>query len=743
MSALSLDPPDAGDVPDVLPFVRQTAGGAHELHLMVEGVHCGACVNRIERSLARFPEVEQARVNLTTRRLVLRWRGERSRGRELVARVWALGYEAVPYDPDQLRSGDREREKELLRAMAVAGFATGNVMLLAVSVWAGHAYGMGDATRSFFHWFEALLTLPAIAYAGRPFFRSALGALRAGHTNMDVPISLAVLLTPAISLYETVRAGPHVYFDSAITLLFFLLVGRFLDQRARGAARSAVERLLALRASAVTLLRPDGTTRSVRPQELEPGQEILVAAGERIAVDGVISRGASEVDTSAITGESLLQPVREGARVFAGTVNLGAPIRVRVRAVGERTLLAEIVRLMELAEQRRGRYVALADRLARLYAPVVHLLAVLAFAGWWFLGGLAWEEALLIAAAVLIITCPCALGLAVPVVQVVASGRLLDRGILLKSATALERLAAADTIVFDKTGTLTDGMPRPRTEGLDAAPLREAAALARCSRHPLARALAALFPDAPAAEGVEEVPGSGLRRETPEGEWRLGRRGFAGPETACEPEGPELWFSRPGAPPLLIPFEDRLREDAAAVVAGLRQRGYRLLLLSGDREPVVRRIAAALGIAEWAAELRPHEKVARIERLRAEGARVAMVGDGLNDAPALAAADVSLSPANAADISQTAADVVFQGRRLAPVLETLEIAKRAERLVVTNIALSLLYNAIAVPLALAGFVTPLIAAVAMSASSLLVVGNSLRLARRRRGGWRTAAGGAI
>ncbi len=721
---------------DPLPYVRTEAGGDRVLHLMVEGVHCGGCVRRIERALAAEPDVTFARVNLTTRRLVVRWRGPAERARGLVERVAGLGYGAVPFDPERMAEGDSREEKELLRALAVAGFAAGNVMLLAISDWAGQASGdMGPATRTLFHWIEALIALPAVLYAGRPFFRSALAALSAGHTNMDVPISLAVLITPLVSLYETIRGGTHVWFDSALTLLFFLLIGRFLDRRARGVARSAVERLVALTRTPVTLLGPDGGTRSVRPEEVRAGDLALVAAGERIPADGTVEAGSGHVDTSAITGESVPQRVGPGDVVFAGTLALDGPLRVRVRAVGEDTLLAEIVRLMEVAEQRRGRYVALADRLAGWYAPAVHTLAALAFAGWWLLGGLDWQQALLIATAVPIITCPSALRLAVPAVQVIASGRLLRRGVLLKSATALERFAQVDTVVFDKTGTLTEDRPTPRLSGLPEDALRRAAAMARTSRHPLARALASAFPHVAPAEGVEEVPGEGLRLRTSGGEYRLGRRAFAAPD-APDPgpaEGPELWFSGPGIAPLRIPFTDRPRPDAAEVVAAMRRRGLAVRLLSGDREPAVRRVAEELGIAEWKAELRPADKVRELQALRAAGRRVLMVGDGLNDAPALAAAHASISPASAVDISRTAADAVFQGRLLAPVLEVLEVARRAERLVLQNLALAFLYNAVAVPLAVAGLVTPLVAAVAMSASSLTVVGNALRLSRASTG----------
>ena len=728
------DSPEAGAAAqDVLPFVRlDPATGSQGLHLLVEGVHCGGCVRKIERALEREGGLETARVNLTTRRLTLRWHGDAGRGSRLARVVADLGYGVVPFDPERLRSLDDHGEKLLLRCLGVAGFAASNVMLLSVAVWAGHHYGMGVGTRTFLHWFQALIALPAIAYAGRPFFASALRALRAARTNMDVPISLGVILAPAMSVAETVRGAEHAYFDSAITLLFFLLIGRYLDQRARGVARSAAERLLALTASAVTLVLPDGTTRSVRPEELEAGQEVLVARGERVGVDGTVGQGTSELDTSLITGETVPQRVAPGDRVFAGTVNLGPPLRLRVRAVGEGTLLAEIVRLMELAEQRRSRFVAIADRVARAYAPVVHALALLTFLGWTLFTAAGWQTALLYAIAVLIITCPCALGLAVPAVQVLASGRLLRRGVLLKSATALERFADADMVVFDKTGTLTSGRLELAPTAVDPTVLAAAAGMARASRHPLARALAAAVPQAALAKAVEEVPGCGLRLVRPDGEWRLGRRDWAAGVAEDAAVGAELWFARPGAAPVRFAFVDRLREDAAEVVAGLRRRGQAVALLSGDREPTVRRIAETLGIADWQAGCTPTAKAARLEAWAAAGRRVLMVGDGLNDAPALAAAHVSLSPASAVDIAQTAADAVFQGERLAPVLEVLEVARRADRLVRQNFVLSLGYNLLAVPLAVLGWVTPLLAAVAMSSSSIVVVLNSLRLNWSRR-----------
>ncbi len=722
-----------GPLVDFAPYVVPAEDGAHRLHLLVEGIHCGGCVNKIERALARLPGVTAARVNLTTRRLAVTWHGEAARAQSLADCVTALGYRVVPYDPSRLQSADAEEEKRLLRAMAVAGFAAGNVMLLSVSVWAGHFQGMGAATRDLLHWFSALIALPAILYAGQPFFGSALRALRAGHTNMDVPISLAVLLAGGMSLFETMRGGEHAYFDSAVTLLFFLLVGRYLDRRARGRARLAAERLLTLGAGAVTVIGADGRQVMVPPEQVRTGWTVLATAGERIAVDGRVLVGQSDIDTSLITGETLPRTVGPGDQVFAGTLNQGAPLKLQVTAVGEDTLLSEIVRLMEHAEQRKARYVHIADRIARFYAPVVHGLALLTFLGWLLFAATPWQQALLIAIAVLIVTCPCALGLAVPAVQVIASGRLLRRGILLKSATALERIARADTVVFDKTGTLTQGRPELEPgHGLGPEDLRLAAALAGASRHPLARALCRAVPGVPVADGVRETPGLGLSLQGEAGEVRLGSRAWCGVEDEDSRAGPELWLARPGQAPQQLCFHDPLRPDAAAVVTELQRQGFEVALLSGDRPAAVEAVARELGIERWQAACRPDDKVARLHDLEQQGRRVLMVGDGLNDAPALAAALVSVSPSSAADISQTAADAVFQGEALAPVLELLRVARRAERLVKQNFALSFGYNGLAVPLAVLGYVTPLIAAICMSASSILVVGNALRLARGAR-----------
>ncbi|MHA1189195.1 MAG: heavy metal translocating P-type ATPase [Alphaproteobacteria bacterium] len=729
-------------------YIREAENGRMKLELLVPGIHCGGCISRIERALDRLDGVEQARVNFSTRRLSATFDPARTDAQGVAGAVTALGYDVTPYTASESGGQTTGRDatgRELVRALAVAGFAAGNVMLLSVSVWAGAS----DATRDLFHWLSALIALPAVAYAGRPFFRSALRALRVSTLNMDVPISLAVILAAAMSLYETIIGGEHTWFDASVTLLFFLLAGRVLDHTMRARAMSAVTHLAARNARAA-LVVGDGGELKWRPlREVSPGLLVQVAAGEQVPVDGRVETGSSELDTALLTGESLPESVAAGDTVHAGTTNLIGPLRIRVTAAGSDTVLAEIVRLMEAAEKGKAAYVRIADRAAQIYAPAIHILAGAAFFGWWWLGGDI-HQATLVAIAVLIITCPCALGLAVPAVQIVASGLLFRRGVMIKDGAALERLAAVDTIVFDKTGTLTLGdLTLAGDTSPDPVMLALAAGLAHQSTHPLSRALTAAADAAHtvatpvgnirevSGAGLEGTVGPGAAKETAQ-TIRLGRSDWAvndntnGVESEISPSGnpdgyTETVLSRDGEKLASFRFADRLRPDAVATARRLRDRGFKLAILSGDRDQPVAAVADALGIDDWRARCTPADKVAEIDRLRAAGHKVLVVGDGLNDGPALAAGDVSMAPAAASDLGRAAADLVFMGDNLAPVADALELGHRALAHIRQNFALAIAYNAIAVPVALAGLATPLIAAVAMSASSITVTANALRL----------------
>ncbi len=707
----------------VIPPASQT------VTLAVENMVCGGCMRKVEAALSGVPGVVSARANLSARRATVVFDGAQQAGApKLIDALGAVGFKAAELAPEAI-AGTQDNSRPLLARLAVAGFAAANIMLFSVSVWSSDS-NSGDPVNGLFHWISAIIALPTVAYAGQPFFKSAWQALKSRRLNMDVPISLAILLSSLMSLYQTLKGSGHVYFDASVTLLFFLLIGRYLDQRVRTRARGAAENLLGLKAEWAHVIASDGSIERLPSRLVEPGMRIAVAAGERFPADGVIAHGATSIDESLITGETMPRELAAGGSVYAGSVNLGGPVEMEARAAEADTLLAQIARLMETAEQARGRYVRLADRAASIYAPAVHALAFLAFTGW-MISGAGWEYSLTIAIAVLIITCPCALALAVPAVQVAASARLFDKGILLKAADGLERLAETDTVVFDKTGTLTAGVPSlVNGKAIEADDLRAAAALAAASRHPYAQAVAAAakerFGSVQAVSGVEESPGAGLRRALEGGEERLGSAAWCGvdPERASTAS---LWYIRPGLEPIAFRFEDTIREDAAETVAALRRAKYRVLLLSGDRAAPVEAAAAAAHIDEWQAGLKPQEKIERLEALKAEGHRVFMAGDGLNDAPALAAAHASVSPSTAADVSQTASDAVFQGGKLMAVTELLATARRTRRMAFQNFAIAFGYNLLFVPLAMAGFVTPLIAAIAMSTSSIVVTVNALRL----------------
>lgn len=708
-------------------FVR-CVDGLSQLDLLVRGAVCAGCISRIENGLKADARVANARLNLSTGRLALAWRGDPAAAREFIAKLREIGYPATPYEPENEADPRREEERRLLRAMAVAGFAMANVMLLSISVWSG-GIEMTETMQQLMHRISALIVLPAAAYAGQPFFRSALTALRAKHVNMDVPISLAVVLACGLSVYETFIGHGATYYDAAVMLLFFLLIGRFLDMRLRARASEAARGLAAMQAATANRLRDDGQVEAIPARDVREGDRLLLAAGDRVPVDAVIVDGQGALDGSLVTGETAPVDAKPGTPIYSGMLNLDAPLTITATADRDNSLLTEITRLVEAGEQSRSRYVRLADHAARLYVPLVHGLAALTLVGWMLIGGEP-RTAIINAIAVLIITCPCALGLAVPAVQVVACGRLFKEGVLVKSGDALERMARIDTMIFDKTGTLTEG--RPRLDNLDDLPegaLDLAARLARTSRHPLSRAVADAAGMGEVASEVAEVPGGGIEAEIDGVRVRFGAARWLGLDESGDPHT-EAWLWRAGDEPVRFRFQDKIREDAETTLRKLEEAGVTIELLSGDREGPVRELAAELGISTWQAGLKPQDKIARVQELKEAGRTIAMVGDGINDAPALAAADVSVSVASAAEISQAASDLVLQSHSLAPVRIGLDVSRQSKRRVLENFALAAIYNMIAVPLAVAGFVTPLIAALAMSGSSVVVTLNALRLAKR-------------
>lgn len=717
--------PPVGLTPDILKTYTHThPDGRQELTFMVDGVHCAACLHRLESAVIAVKGVTEARLNLASKRLTLVWQGTDTVALKATQAAAAAGYPLTPYHAQTFTNSYTAAEKFLLRCLSVAAFASMNVMLLSVALWSGAEDAPAEA--QLFRWLSALITLPALAYAGQPYFRGAWKAITTRNMGMDVPISVALILTSSLSLFDTIIGKGETYFESAIMLLFFLLCGRYLEARTRGRSHGAAEHLLGLQHTFVAVKGKAGAITLTPSAQVKVGSIVLWRQGERLGIDGLLlgTQNAS-IDTSLLTGESLPRTITPGQAVQAGLINRGPSLEVKVTATGEGTVLAELARLTDRATLIKNRYTVLADRIARAYAPVVHLLAF----GTFFIClalGIDTHESLLRAAAVLIVTCPCALALAIPTVQVAVAGRLLRQGVIVKNGAALEKMATLNTVVFDKTGTLTHATPQlvgggtPEERTL-------AARLAIHSRHPLAVALAhAGEPPAP-LKGVIEHAGKGLEATIKGQRVRLGSAMFVGGVKTPEPTLAHTYLRIGKATPVCFTFETPLRPDAAQTLRTLTAMGLRCQLLSGDTPEGVAHIAKGLPFAATEGGASPKRKQQVLEALHESGEQVMMVGDGLNDAPSLALAPVGVSFGQASDLAKISADIILQQEKLATIPALLVLARRASVAVKTNIGLSFAYNAVTIPLAMMGHITPLLAAVAMSSSSLFVTLNAARL----------------
>jgi len=698
---------------------------AKRILLSLPTAYCAACIVGVEGSLKQQPGVRSARVNLTLKRASVETDPD-VEPQVLADFLTSIGYEAYELDAGALTTTATEKNsRDLMMRMGVAGFGMMNVMLLSIAVWSGAA----DATRDLFHWVSGAIALPIVAFSAQPFFKNAWASLRVGRLNMDVPISLAILLASGISIYETANSGKHAYFDAAIMLTFFLLAGRYLDHRTRAVARSAAEELAALEVPRAHRVLADSREEVVSVNEIGVGDLVRVVPGARVPVDGMVEEGESEIDRSLLTGETVPVFAGPGEMLSAGEVNLTGPLLVRVSAAGKDTALHRMADLVAMAETSRNKYTSLADQAAKLYSPVVHLLALTAFLTWMWISAGDVRLSLNIAVATLIITCPCALGLAVPAVTTAVSGKLFKQGMLLKSATATERLAQVDHVVFDKTGTLTEGKPQLDNLGDHTDDdLAVAYALAQGSSHPLAQAITMTVQD----EGIrparlteaKEVPGHGIEAIWNGQEVRLGRAEWLGAK-ALDRTATYLKIGK--RPAVAFTFTDNLREGAAEAVAALRKQGMAVTLISGDAPAAVQDVAFRLGIEDYRAGMLPEDKVRAVEALAEDGRSVLMVGDGLNDTAALAAAHVSISPATALEATRVVSDIVLLGRSLEPIGGSVALSRSATKRIKENFAISAGYNVIAIPIALFGFATPLAAALAMSLSSITVSLNALRL----------------
>lgn len=704
--------------------------GSLKSELIVPSMHCAGCISKIEKSLGALHYVSSVRANLSLRRVNIIWNAKQGEGILFAKELSKLGFESfLSQDEDEATKQLALESKKLLLALAVSGFAAANIMLLSVSVWSGAQ----AETAKLFHLISGLIAVPAVAIGGRPFFVSALNALLSKRLNMDVPISLAVLLALGMGLFETFTSGQEAYFDACVMLLFFLLIGRYLDHLMRLKARNSVESLSKITTKGGILVGKKGATSYINLDEISVGQRLRVYRGERFPVDGKIIAGTSDLDRSLVTGEGISVSAQVGDMVEAGVLNLTGSLDFITTSNAKTSFTAEIKNMISAAENGRSRYVRIAERAASIYAPAVHLLALIAFVGWMVITNGDWKSSLYIAIAVLIITCPCALGLAVPVVHVIGASRLLKEGVIMRDGSAFERMAEIDNIAFDKTGTLTNGtlqlqqaqMPNDRSSKI-------IAALSSQSSHPIAASLKEGFEGFSKAklQNIQEISGLGVEAIYNGITVRLGR-----PNWVFEISNQKLKLEANSnvafceADKTICQFNlvDTLRVDAKKTIALFKTNSINSAIISGDREYFVKKIADELKVSNFSYQMMPADKINFLNELQETGSKTLMVGDGLNDAPALASAHVSMAPASASEVGRLASDFVFTRPSLMVVASTWSVALMTKKLIQQNFAIAIVYNCVAVPLAMFGYVTPLIAAIAMSSSSILVVANSLRL----------------
>jgi Cu2+-exporting ATPase len=749
------------DLDEVQEAYVDTDADLREINLHVEGIHCAACVWLIETGLAQMPGVEEARVNLTGRRLRVKWDNGRQRLSALLSRLAQIGYAAVPFDPEAAEGALKRSNRDLLYRMAFAGFAAMNLMWISIALYAGADQG---EFRGLFQWIGLAIATPTLLYSGWPFFRGAWLGLRNGALTMDLPIAIGASITYLYSLYVTLSGQGHVYWDTVVNFLFVILVGRFLEAISKRQAVASTQRLLDLQPKVATVIR-GGEPVIVPIRAVQPDEVVLVRPGETIPVDGVVSEGRSEVNEAMLTGESVPVARQVGDAVSAGTLNGAGVLEVRVTGLLRDTALGRIIRLVEEAQSSKAPIQSLADRIVPWFVALTIGLALSTFGLW---VGRDLETALMAATSVLIITCPCAFGLATPMAIAVASGLGARHGILIKHGAVLETLSGISHFVFDKTGTLTEGRPEvtrlavvseggcweawSERDGPDALQstqremLRLAAALEQVSEHPLARAVVRLAKDAGVRLSGVEVrkvsvgAGAGIAGSVDGRLVAIGTRGWLSAngvvlehsEAADGDDagmGTTLYCAIDGVECLRLDAEDHLRADAADVIRELQADGIRVTMLTGDRAVVARRIADRLGVENVIAEVRPEDKSQMVASLQARGERVAMVGDGINDAPALVRADVGIAVGSGTDVSIASADIVLMSSELMRVRDAAALSRRTLSTIRQNIGLSITYNLIMVPLAMAALITPLVAAISMPLSSLAVIGNSARLRR--------------
>lgn len=729
------------DIPEVQqPFVRELPGGIRQATLLVEGITCGACVWLIERRLLACEGVRTAAVNLAARRVQVEWDEGRVRLSAVLHALHQLGYRAQAFEPSAARSAAARDRRGMLWRLFVAGLGMMQVMMYAVPAYMTGG-GMSADAEQLMRWASLALTVPVVFWSAGPFFLSAYRDVSAGRVGMDVPVALGIAVAFAASAWALGTGRGEVYFDSITMFVFLLLGARYLEFMARAKAAESQMRLVRQAPAVADRLRGDGTER-VAVARLVPGDLVLVAPGATVPADGFVREGRSAADESMLTGEARPVSKLAGSRVIGGSVNLTSPLTVEVTRVGAETALAGILRLMDRAQAARPRIAQAADRAARWFVAALLIVALGTAIAW---AAIDPGRALWVTVAVLVVSCPCALSLATPAALTAATGALHRRGILVTRGHAIETLARATHVVFDKTGTLTTGrltligvMPLGPRRAPDCLAL--AAALERGSEHPIARAIRAEAGAASAvsAEEVTNLPGRGIEGTVDGRQLRFGSLAFAG-ELARQPPPYELAFvadyvsvaalADEAGYIALFTLADAPRRGARWLVQELQARGKQVCLLSGDRRPVVAQVARQLGIRQFLAEAEPEAKLAWVRGLQSRGAVVAMVGDGVNDAPVLAGAQVSIAMGDGTDLARGSADLVLLAGGIDRLAAAFDTAHAAMRVIHQNLAWAAVYNLVAIPLAVGGWITPLLAGTGMALSSLVVVANALRLQR--------------
>jgi len=720
-------------------FVRSEAENIKEASLILEGIVCAACVWLSERHVMQLPGVISFQVNYATHRAQLKWDDSQIRLSQILKAISEIGYLAHPLDPRRQEQVFKKEKSQALRRLAVAGLGAMQVMMIAVALYAGDYQGMESTLELFMRWVSLLIAAPVIIYSARPFFQGTVRDLKMHRLGMDVPVALAIGSAFIASTYATIFRSGEIYFDSVTMFTFFLLTGRYLEMSARHRAGQAAEEMVKL-IPVMAIRIVDGAEQVVPVSDLRPGDLILIKPGESVPADGTIVSGVSSVDESLLTGESL--PVSKAIKdkVVGGSVNIESALQVRVEQVGQDTVLAAIQRLLDRAQTEKPQIAKLADSVASYFVAVLLVLAAGIGMFWWQHNP---AEAFWIVISVLVVTCPCALSLATPVAVTAATGQLTREGVLTTRGHALETLAKATHVVFDKTGTLTRGqitLDHIETfAGIsEQESLRLAAALERFSEHPLAKALVSNFTDAGyQAEDVVSEPGQGLKGVIADKKYYIGNLQFATQHlqkivTLTDLTSTPAVLSDGEQVLAVFYFRDQLRSDARQTIADLVKLGCKVSLLSGDRQSVVKQVADSLGIVHATGEMSPDDKLSYVKKLQAEGDVVAMVGDGINDAPVLAAAQVSIAMGSGTQIAQASADMVLLSEQLTQLASAIHHARKTLRVIRENLSWALVYNLIALPLAAMGWVAPWMAAIGMSASSLVVVLNALRLLNKKR-----------